>query len=144
VKVRADIEVTCFQYEGIDAIRIALTKGQETSTQESPISIKLVAPPLYVAVTSAIQKEAAINALNVAVEAIRVEILKHNGALEVKIPPRTVHERDEKELSALFQKLEKKNRDVAENEEGEVEAESEDGEDDDDEEEKEVEEGEDL
>jgi len=123
VKVRADIEVTCFGYEGIDAVKAALTKGQLTSTEECPIKIKLVAPPLYVAVTTAIQKDLAIKALNTAIEAISVEIKKFKGDLEVKIAPRTVHERDERELSSLLNRLERENQDKPEEEEGEEEEE---------------------
>jgi translation initiation factor 2 subunit 1 len=40
IKIRADIEVTCFKYEGIDAVKKALLKGIEKSTPEIPISIK--------------------------------------------------------------------------------------------------------
>jgi len=120
VKVRADIEVTCFQYEGIDAIKAALTKGQATSTEQTPIKIKLVAPPLYVVVTSAILKETAVNAVNVAIEAIKEEIQKHKGELAVKVAARTVHERDEKDLTNLLEKLEKANRQVPEGEEEET------------------------
>lgn len=46
IKIRADIEVTCFGYEGIDAIKKALTEGEGCSTELVPIKIKLVAPPL--------------------------------------------------------------------------------------------------
>jgi len=91
VKVRADLEVTCFQYEGIDAIKEALRKGEETSTDEAPIKIKLVAPPLYVVVTTSIQKETGIKALNVAIDAIKAQITKSKGDLNVKVAPRTVH-----------------------------------------------------
>jgi len=112
VKVRADVEITCFQYEGIDAIKKALIKGEATSTPNTPIKIKLVAPPLYVVVTTAIQKEAGIKALNVAIEAIKKEIESFKGDLHVKVEPRTVHERDEKELTSLFAKLAKENTDV--------------------------------
>ncbi|KAL6049117.1 Eukaryotic translation initiation factor 2 subunit alpha, variant 2 [Balamuthia mandrillaris] len=38
VKVQADIQVTCFSYEGIDAIKPALRAGQECSS-ESPIKV---------------------------------------------------------------------------------------------------------
>lgn len=47
VKIRADIECACYEYEGIDAVKEALRAGLETSTEELPIKINLIAPPLY-------------------------------------------------------------------------------------------------
>ena len=47
IKVRADIEVSCFTYEGIDAIREALFKGIEVGEKaQAPIKIRLIAPPM--------------------------------------------------------------------------------------------------
>lgn len=117
VKVRADIEVTCFHYEGIDAIKAALKKGEETSTEEAPIKIKLVAPPLYVVVTTSLQKDTGIKALGTAIDAIKEEIAKRKGQITIKVAPRTVHERDERELTSLMKKLELQNRDRTEEEE---------------------------
>lgn len=47
VKIRADIECACYGYEGIDAVKAALRAGLELSTEELPIKINLIAPPLY-------------------------------------------------------------------------------------------------
>ena len=47
VKIRADIECACYGYEGIDAVKTALRAGLEMSTDELPIKINLIAPPLY-------------------------------------------------------------------------------------------------
>lgn len=47
VKIRADIECACYGYEGIDAVKTALFAGLEASTEEIPIKINLIAPPLY-------------------------------------------------------------------------------------------------
>ena len=52
VKVRADIEVSCYTYEGIDAIKAALRAGLECSSEQIPLNIQLIAPPLYVVTTS--------------------------------------------------------------------------------------------
>jgi len=46
VKIRSDIEVSCFTYEGIDAIREALFAGMAFSTGTTQIKIKLIAPPM--------------------------------------------------------------------------------------------------
>lgn len=47
VKIRADIECACYGYEGIDAVKTALKTGLSLSTEELPIKINLIAPPLY-------------------------------------------------------------------------------------------------
>lgn len=47
MKIRADIEVACYGYEGIDAVKAALRSGLACSTEDLPIKINLIAPPLY-------------------------------------------------------------------------------------------------
>lgn len=60
IKIRADVEVSCFTYDGIDAIRDALFAGIACGTDNSPIKIRLIAPPIYVLSTMTLEKEAGI------------------------------------------------------------------------------------
>lgn len=56
IKLRADIELTCYTPAGIDAIKKALRAGESESNETVPIKAKLVAPPLYVLSTNATDK----------------------------------------------------------------------------------------
>lgn len=56
IKLRADIELTCYTPAGIDAIKKALRAGEKQSNETVPIKAKLVAPPLYVLSTNATDK----------------------------------------------------------------------------------------
>jgi translation initiation factor 2 alpha subunit (eIF-2alpha) len=56
IKLRADIELTCYNDTGIDAIKRALRAGENVSSEAVPIKAKLVAPPLYVLATNATDK----------------------------------------------------------------------------------------
>ena len=56
IKLRADIELTCYTPAGIDAIKKALRAGEKESSETVPIKAKLVAPPLYVLSTNATDK----------------------------------------------------------------------------------------
>eukprot|EP00177_Eucheuma_denticulatum_P007007 GFKZ01012745.1.p1 GENE.GFKZ01012745.1~~GFKZ01012745.1.p1 ORF type:complete len:310 (+),score=65.53 GFKZ01012745.1:1898-2827(+) len=113
IKLRADIEVTCYQYEGIDAVKAALKAGEAAGTAECPIKIKLVAPPLYVVTTASLQKRKGIDALTVALDVVRQEITKRKGKYVLKVEPRTVSEKDDKMLSSMMTELENANREVA-------------------------------
>ncbi len=90
IKVRADIEVTCFNYEGIDAIQRALLAGQAVSSEDTTVRIKLIAPPLYVMTTSTLDKVAGLKSLNDAIEQIKFNIEKEGGQLTIKTAPKVL------------------------------------------------------
>ncbi len=83
--MRADLSVSCFAYNGIDAIKSALRAGEAFSTEEVPIKVRLVAPPLYVMSTTSTDKVAAIELMEKAVEAIGEKIAEEKGELIVKM-----------------------------------------------------------
>lgn len=70
VKIRADIELTCFTYEGIDAIKAALSAGEAKGVPEAQVKIKLIAPPMYVMTTMTLDKELGIETLKSAIEVV--------------------------------------------------------------------------
>ena len=53
-------QVSCYTYEGIDAVKDALRAGIACSTEVVPIRINLIAPPLYVMTTSTTEKGVSI------------------------------------------------------------------------------------
>lgn len=85
VKIRADIECACYGYEGIDAVKTALRAGLEMSTEELPIKINLIAPPLYVMTTSTPERNDGLKALNDAIEKISETINKLGGVFNVQM-----------------------------------------------------------
>ena len=62
-KLRADVEVTCFGYEGIDAVKAALKVAEKNNTEDNQIKVRLVSPPLYVLTMSCLVKDAGIASL---------------------------------------------------------------------------------
>lgn len=113
VKVRSDFEVTCFTYEGIDAIKRALFAGEEAgSTDDVKVHIRLIAPPLYVMMTSSMDKKEGLEALNNALDAIKAEITNSKGRFVVKQEPHAVSEKEEANLADELARLEQQNQEV--------------------------------
>lgn len=121
VKIRADVEVTCFGYEGIDAIKRALRKAESLATEVVPIKVKLVAPPLYVLVSNSTDKQGGIALLEQALKEIEGEIKKDGGAINIKMMPKTVSEVEDQELAQLMARVEKENAEVEGDEDSEGE-----------------------
>lgn len=113
IKLRADIEVTCYKFDGIDAVKAALSAGEASGTEECPIKIKLVAPPLYVVTTASLRKKTGIEALSDALDTVKSEIIKRKGKFVLKVEPRTVSEKDDKMLASMMSELESSNKEVA-------------------------------
>ncbi|KAH9067839.1 eukaryotic translation initiation factor 2 subunit alpha [Lactarius vividus] len=113
IKLRADIELTCYTPSGIEAIKKALRAGEKSSTEAVPIKAKLVAPPLYVLSTNATDKYAAVERLERAIESIQGTIEKQGGNLIVKMKPKAVSETDEHDLAQLMAKAGRENAEVS-------------------------------
>ncbi|XP_066999427.1 eukaryotic translation initiation factor 2 subunit 1 [Anabrus simplex] len=123
VKIRADIEVACYGYEGIDAVKAALRAGLACSTEELPIKINLIAPPLYVMTTSTPEKQDGLKALSYAIEKIEDTITTMGGVFQIQMAPKVVTATDEAELARQMERAEAENAEVAgdDDEEEEIE-----------------------
>eukprot|EP00824_Muranothrix_gubernata_P010641 TRINITY_DN23746_c0_g1_i1.p1 TRINITY_DN23746_c0_g1~~TRINITY_DN23746_c0_g1_i1.p1 ORF type:complete len:345 (+),score=77.85 TRINITY_DN23746_c0_g1_i1:37-1035(+) len=99
VRVCADLEITCFHFEGINAIKDALRAGEACSTEECPIKVKMIAAPKYGIVTTCMEKMEGLEALGKAIAVIEAKLLEKKGTLTVKVAPRAVTEREDRWLA---------------------------------------------
>lgn len=118
LKLRADVEVACFGYEGIDAVRAALAAGEAMSTDEIAIKVKLVAPPLYVLLSTCMDKSRGLELMTRALEQIESTIKPLGGQVVIKMKPKAVSENEDKELADLMKKAEFENAEVSGDDEG--------------------------
>jgi translation initiation factor 2 subunit 1 len=112
-KVRADVEVTCFGYDGIDAVKDALRAAEEKNTPDTQVKVKLVSPPLYVLTSQTLDKGLGIKILEEAIHGIEAKIKAAGGGLVVRMAPKAVTEHDDAELQALMDKRERENMEVS-------------------------------
>src|SRR5271154_1820145 len=111
-KVRADVEVTCFKYDGIDAVKEALRKAEAKNMPDAQVKVKLVSPPHYVLTSQCLDKTVGIHLLEEAIKDIDASIKESGGGCVVRMAPKAVTERDDAELQALMDKRERENAEV--------------------------------
>jgi len=112
IKIRADIEVSCFTEMGIDAIREALFAGAKVHEDKADIKMKLIAPPIYVLSTMTLEKSAGIALLEKSIQVIEETITSHGGKMSVKMPPKAVSLKEETELQAMMDRLALENEEI--------------------------------
>mmetsp|Transcript_10464 Transcript_10464/g.18283 ORF Transcript_10464/g.18283 Transcript_10464/m.18283 type:complete len:331 (-) Transcript_10464:790-1782(-) len=112
VKIRADVELTCFQYDGIEHIKAAMRCAEAASTEECTVKMKLVAPPLYVLTTFSLDKVKGVELLTSACEACQKSIEAARGKLVIKTAARAVSAQDDRMLAETLEKLENDNKEV--------------------------------
>lgn len=111
-----DIEVACYGYEGIDAVKDALRAGLNCSTEAMPIKVRstslypvlaaswawvcdskcalisfqinLIAPPRYVMTTTTLERTEGLSVLNQAMTAIKERIEEKRGVFNVQMEVR--------------------------------------------------------
>ena len=116
LKIRADIELTCFEYDGVlhikDAMRAAEAATAESggsSSEDAQVKVKvsLVASPLYVVTTQTLYKDKGVELVDLAVAAAGKAIEAKGGKIVIKEAARAVSERDDRLLAEKMEKLAK-------------------------------------
>jgi len=88
VTIRCPVECTCFGKEGIVAIKKALKKGLELSTDDFVVKIKLEAAPRYILTLSTLKPQEGLNKIQQVIDIITKEITSYDGHFVVKSPPK--------------------------------------------------------
>ncbi|KAJ2063010.1 hypothetical protein GGI17_002053 [Coemansia sp. S146] len=106
-KLRADFEMTCYSFQGVEAIRKALKAAESVSTKETDLQVRLIAPPEYVITTTSVNKDRDIKLMEEALAAADRVIREEGGMIKVTMRPKAVTEHEEKELLAAMEYAER-------------------------------------
>merc|ERR1712232_373881 len=99
-KVSAEVEMTCFEYDGVLAIKKALRAAHAAGLELlKKVEMKLVAAPNYTITTLSNDKKTGIDTLNYALQACKKVIESFNGSFTIKICPCVAGARDDKTAS---------------------------------------------
>lgn len=79
IKLRAHFELSCSEYEGIDAVRDALLAGSEVRRKDCEVKIHLQAHPLFVITCSCLDKDAGLDAINASMLLMKESIESKGG-----------------------------------------------------------------
>lgn len=116
INIRADVDVSCFSYEGIDAIKEALKAAESVSTSQMQVKTKLVAAPLYFITVQALDKNEGVKLLEKAIEKITESIEASGGNCKVSMPPKAVSANEDAELERMLQRREAEDKDSSDEE----------------------------
>lgn len=109
IKIRAYVELTCFNELGIEAIRTALLAGMAISED---LDIKLVAPPKYIISINAVDRDQGLELVNTSLETIQESIVAQGGTYKLETPAKAINDREETEHTAMLERLARENREI--------------------------------
>lgn len=87
--------------------------GIAVGTEEVPIRINLIAPPLYVMTTSTPEKQDGLKLMEEACEAIKSKITECGGLFNIQMAPKVVTATDEADLAKQMERAELENAEVS-------------------------------
>jgi translation initiation factor 2 subunit 1 len=87
IKIRADFKLTCFEFEGIDAIKYALLEGEKLSTPEIQIKFRVIGSPLYECSTVTINRSEGLKLIGLALKAVEKSIALRKGNFLLQTNP---------------------------------------------------------
>jgi translation initiation factor 2 subunit 1 len=90
VRLRAKIEVSCFEYEGIDAVKDSLLAGLKGSSEDSEFSIRLISPPMYAIAVVCNDKELGMKRIDESMSIIEKKMQGYKGTFKIREKPQLI------------------------------------------------------
>lgn len=87
IKIKADFQLTCYYFEGIDAIKYALLEGEKLSTPEIQIKFRLIGSPLYECSIITVSKHEGIKLMQKALKVVESCIEGKGGKFSLQTNP---------------------------------------------------------
>ena len=115
VKIRADFKLTCYTFDGIEAIKEALLSGVKKGTDKTPIKFTMIGSPLYECSLTTANRNEGLDLMNQALEEVKKCIKEKNGNYLLETSPMVVGD-DEKSLSEQLREENKEEEEENEDE----------------------------
>jgi translation initiation factor 2 subunit 1 len=116
VKIRADFKLTCYKFEGIDAIKTALLEGEKLSTPEIPIKFRVIGSPIYECTTETINRVDGIKLMGQALKTVENTIRLREGHFLLQTKPTVLGDSNEKGIQEQMMKMQNKESEIDEEE----------------------------
>ncbi|KAH7699647.1 eukaryotic translation initiation factor 2 subunit 1, partial [Aphelenchoides avenae] len=87
LKIRANIEVSCSDYDGVETVKMALAECKKFSTEEVPIKIQLYASPVYLLIAQTTDRIEGVDTVKKALNAIKNSIESFGGTFKIVMEP---------------------------------------------------------
>merc|ERR1712007_325045 len=97
LRMRAKVDVSCSEFEGIDAIKESLLKGTQASVEECEVKVKLIAHPIFMLTCQCRDKQLGFSTLEKAIKLIEESIGKAKGEFTLRTKPELVGTDDPEE-----------------------------------------------
>ena len=122
VKIKSDFKLTCYSFEGVEAIKVSLLKGEKKGTESIPIKFRIIGSPLYECSVTTINKREGIEVMKTALEEVKKNIEEKGGKFLLETNP-TVLGENEKSIAEQMKDAANKEEEQSEEEEEEQEEE---------------------
>jgi len=97
LRLQAKCEVSCDEYEGINAVKESLTEGFKASKSDLEVSIKLIAHPVFALSCMCRDKQAGIDVLDEAMDHIQKAINDRGGNFTLQSKPKITQKVEDKD-----------------------------------------------
>lgn len=102
-KVCSTFEISCYTFEGIDAVKKALEAREES--KEFEVTIRLISSPLYEIATNTHQIQGGIECLKTQLGQIEAAILENSGKFKLRTEPAAIGAQEEEDIENMIRRL---------------------------------------